>query len=67
MRAWHGVAVLAAISLVGAVSRSAAGASQTYPPVDQPGVTAKEIKVGGIVTKSNDPTGGWLASAFDGV
>jgi branched-chain amino acid transport system substrate-binding protein len=41
--------------------------SQTYPPVDQPGVTAKEIKVGGVVTKSNDPTGSSLASAFDGV
>jgi branched-chain amino acid transport system substrate-binding protein len=67
LRAWRGVAVLAAISLVGAVSGSAASASQTYPPVDQPGVTAKEIKVGGIVTKSNDPTGGSLASAFDGV
>ncbi len=37
-----------------------------YPAVDQPGVTAKEIKVGGIASISNDPTGGSLGSAFDG-
>jgi branched-chain amino acid transport system substrate-binding protein len=67
MRGWHGVAVLTVVSLVGAIGIPAAGAKQTFPAVDQPGVTAKKIKVGGIVTASNDPTGGSLKSAFDGV
>ena len=35
--------------------------------MDQPGVSAKAIKVGGIVTKSNDPTGASLDTSFDGV
>ena len=43
-----------------------AGAATQYPAVDQPGVTAKEIKVGGIASISNDPTGASLGSAFDG-
>ena len=43
------VAVLAVISLVGALGVSAAGAQQN-PPVNQPGVTASEIRVGGVGT-----------------
>jgi ABC-type branched-subunit amino acid transport system substrate-binding protein len=66
-RVWRGVAALAALSLVGALTAPAAGAAEKFPAVDQPGVTAKEIKVGGITTISNDPTGGSLGSAFDGV
>ena len=66
-RAWSSAAALAAVVVVGAVSVPAAAAKQTYPPVDQPGVSAKAIKVGGIVTKSNDPTGASLDTSFDGV
>ena len=56
-----------AVSLLGAMSVQAAGAARRYPAVDQPGVTAKEIKVGGVASISNDPTGASLGSAFDGM
>jgi ABC-type branched-subunit amino acid transport system substrate-binding protein len=39
---------------------------QPFPKVDQPGVTDDEIRVGGVVSKTN-PLGGDYASAFDGV
>jgi ABC-type branched-subunit amino acid transport system substrate-binding protein len=63
------VALLAAISLVGAVVAPAASAQQDgeFPPVDQPGVTDTEIRVGGIITEEGSPTGAELSSAFDGV
>ena len=51
------VAVVAAITLIGAIVAPAATAQQKFPAVDQPGVTDKEIKVGGVATVSNDPTG----------
>jgi ABC-type branched-subunit amino acid transport system substrate-binding protein len=57
-----GVAVLAL-----ALGAPAAGAAGEFPAVDQPGVTAEQIKVGGVTTASNDPTGGRLDTAFDGV
>jgi branched-chain amino acid transport system substrate-binding protein len=67
-RSWGRVgrwaALLAAISLVGAMGVSRAGAQN--PPVDQPGVTNTEIRVGGVATVSNDPTGNTLGTAFDG-
>jgi ABC-type branched-subunit amino acid transport system substrate-binding protein len=53
--------------LVVALGMPAAGAAEEFPAVDQPGVTAEEIKVGGVVTASNDPTGAELDTAFDGV
>lgn len=58
------VALIAAVSLVGAVGVAEAGAQN--PPVDQPGVTNTEIRVGGVATVSNDPTGNTLGTAFDG-
>jgi branched-chain amino acid transport system substrate-binding protein len=67
VRAGRGLAVLAALSLVGLIGVPAAGAAESFPAVDQPGVTADEIKVGGVTTASNDPTGGSLDTAFDGV
>ncbi len=60
------VAVVAAITLIGAIVAPAATAQQKFPAVDQPGVTDKEIKVGGVATVSNDPTGNTLGTAFDG-
>lgn len=41
--------------------------AQQNPPVDQPGVTDKTIRVGGVATESNDPTGLTWKSSFDGV
>src|SRR5262249_40495238 len=35
-------------------------------PVNQPGVTNTEIRVAGVATVSNDPTGNTLGTAFDG-
>ncbi len=61
------MAVLVTVALVGAAGASGAGAQEDFPPVDQPGVTDTEIRVGGVVTESNDPTGGTYESAFDGV
>lgn len=58
--------VLVATALAAVLTVPAVGAA-SFPAVNQPGVTAKEIKVGGVVTASNDPTGGHLGSAFDGV
>ena len=66
VRVGRWVAVLAVISLVGAIGVSAAGAQQN-PPVDQPGVTDSEIRVGGVGTVSGDPTGNNPGGpAFDG-
>ena len=48
----RGVVVVAALALVGLVGGPAVGAATTFPAVDQPGVTAKEIKVGGTGTLS---------------
>jgi branched-chain amino acid transport system substrate-binding protein len=57
------VAVLASVSLLGVAE---AGAQQN-PPVNQPGVTASEIRVGGVGTVSGDPTGNNPGGpAFDG-
>jgi branched-chain amino acid transport system substrate-binding protein len=56
---------LTALSI--ALVAPAASAAEKFPAVDQPGVTATKIKVGGVATVSNDPTGGSLGSAFDGV
>jgi branched-chain amino acid transport system substrate-binding protein len=58
------LALLTAISLLGAVDASGAGAQN--PPVNQPGVTSTEIRVGGVATVTGDPTGNTLGTAFDG-
>ncbi len=64
---WRGVALCAALTVVVALSAPAAGSAPAYPAVHQSGVSAREIKVGGIVTQSNDPTGASLDTTFDGV
>jgi len=67
VRALRGVTVvLAVLALVGLTGGSA-GAAGSFPAVDQPGVSGTEIKVGGVTTASNDPTGGHLDTAYDGV
>ena len=60
------VAVLVAVGLVAGVGVLSAGAQEDFPPVDQPGVTPTEIKVGGVASKTN-PLGGKYADAFNGV
>jgi len=60
---------VAAGALAATASPRSAGAStsgQPFPNVNQPGVTENEIRVGGVVSKTN-PLGGDYASAFDGV
>ena len=57
----------AATALSVALATPAASAAEKFPAVDQPGVTPTTIKVGGVATIANDPTGGSLGSAFDGV
>jgi branched-chain amino acid transport system substrate-binding protein len=58
------LALLASLSLLGVVGAS--GASAQNPPVNQPGVTSTEIRVGGVATVTGDPTGNTLGTAFDG-
>lgn len=73
VRVGRWVALLAVISLVAAIGAPAVGAGGgsggggKFPAVDQPGVTDTEIKVAGVATVSNDPTGNTLGSSFDGV
>ena len=66
-------AVLASLGVAAALAATAsarsAGASasgQPFPTVNQPGVSESQIRVGGVVSKTN-PLGGDYASAFDGV
>jgi ABC-type branched-subunit amino acid transport system substrate-binding protein len=59
-------ALLAVVLAASLLSVAGAGAQQNQP-VDQPGVTPTEIRVGGVATVSNDPTGNTLGTAFDGV
>lgn len=74
MRCRRAIAVLVSLTVTASVSVMSASAGsadsseprQPFPKVDQPGVTDSEIRVGGVVSKSN-PLGGGYASAFDGV
>jgi ABC-type branched-subunit amino acid transport system substrate-binding protein len=66
MRVGRACTVAAVAALAIALVAPAAGAADA-PAVDQPGVTDTEIKVGGVVTASNDPTGASLDTAYDGV
>jgi branched-chain amino acid transport system substrate-binding protein len=69
-RAMAGLASLVvAAGVLAAVVPVSAGAdvpSQQFPPVDQPGVSQTEIRVGGVASTTN-PLGGDYASSFDGV
>jgi hypothetical protein len=66
VRVGRWVAIPAVVSLVGVIGVSATGAQQN-PPVNQPGVTDSEIRVGGVGTVSGDPTGNNPGGpAFDG-
>ena len=69
-RAIAGLASLVvAAGVLAAVVPGAAGAdapSQQFPPVDQPGVSQDEIRVGGVVSATNNPVGD-NSPAFEGV
>ena len=62
-------AVLAVVSLVGAVAAPTVGAQgdEEFPAVDQPGVSDTEIRVGGVLTDTMNPTGVSYGPAFQGV
>ena len=72
VRLGRGVALLAVVAVTGAIVAPAATAArqdkkEAFPSVDQPGVSDTEIKVAGVATVTNDPTGNTLGSSFDGV
>ncbi len=71
VRVGRWVALLGVVALGGAIVAPVAGAAGggggDFPAVDQPGVSDTEIKVSGVATVTNDPTGNTLGSAFDGV
>ena len=60
------VIALAGLALV-ASSIVPVAAAQKFPAVDQPGVTDKEIRVGGVANVTQNPTGVSYVPAFDGV
>jgi ABC-type branched-subunit amino acid transport system substrate-binding protein len=57
---------VAIIGLVGVGAAPVVAAPQ-FPAVDQPGVSAGEIRVGGVTTATQNPTGTSFGTAFDGV
>ena len=59
-------ALVAASATVALLAVPEAGAQQQNPPVNQPGVTATQIRVGGVATVTGDPTGNTDGTAFDG-
>ena len=59
------VAAISVLATTGLLGVTGAGAQQN-PPVNQPGVTNTEIRVGGVATVTGDPTGNTLGTAFDG-
>jgi len=59
------VAALVAASAT-VVLVAAPGAGAQNPPVNQPGVTPTQIRVGGVATVTGDPTGNTDGTAFDG-
>ena len=67
VRVRRGAALLLAVSLLAAGTAAVAGAGEDFPTVDQPGVTDDEIRVGGVVTVTQNPTGVSYGPAFDGV
>src|SRR4029453_5030690 len=58
------LAVVLLVSATGVSARAAGGGD--FPSVDQPGVTDDEIRVGGVATVTQNPTGGSFAPAFEG-
>jgi branched-chain amino acid transport system substrate-binding protein len=63
------VSVVAAAGVLATVAPGAGAdaPSQQFPPVDQPGVSATEIRVGGVVAETNNLVGDTFGSTFDGV
>jgi branched-chain amino acid transport system substrate-binding protein len=62
------VSVVVAAGVLAAVvpGAGADAPSQQFPPVDQPGVSATEIRVGGVVAQTNNLVGDTFGSTFDG-
>jgi branched-chain amino acid transport system substrate-binding protein len=62
------VSVVAAAGVLAAEvpGAGAKAPSQQFPPVDQPGVSATEIRVGGVVAETNNLVGDTFGSVFDG-
>ena len=67
VRVGRGIALVVAAALLAATPAAIAGAQGGFPAVDQPGVTDSEIRVGGVVTVTMNPTGVSYGPAFDGV
>jgi hypothetical protein len=65
-RAGRSVAALVAASAIVLLVGVPAAGAQANPPVNQPGVTATQIRVGGVATVTGDPTGNTDGTAFDG-
>jgi branched-chain amino acid transport system substrate-binding protein len=69
------VAVLVSLGVTAAALASTAATgsaggnrpTQQFPPVDQPGVTNTEIRVGGVAAETNNLVGDTFGSVFDGV
>ncbi|MEX0665886.1 MAG: ABC transporter substrate-binding protein [Acidimicrobiia bacterium] len=60
-------ALMLTVALLATGAASVAGAGVSFPAVDQPGVSDTEIRVGGVLTDTLNPTGVSYGPAFDGV
>jgi ABC-type branched-subunit amino acid transport system substrate-binding protein len=58
---------LAVTASPGSAGGNGDGAAQQFPPVDQPGVSPTEIRVGGVAAETNNLVGDTFGSTFDGV
>lgn len=67
VRVGRGIALLVTAVLLAATPAAIATAQEDFPSVDQPGVTDDEIRVGGVLTDTMNPTGVSYGPAFDGV
>ena len=67
MRGGRAAALVISVALLAATPAGIATAQEKFPTVDQPGVSKSEIRVGGVLTNTMNPTGVSYGPAFDGV
>jgi branched-chain amino acid transport system substrate-binding protein len=70
MRGRRAMAVLVSVVIAAAALAAVvpgAAASQPFPPVNQPGVSQDEIRVGGVASETNNPVGSTFGDSFKGV
>jgi ABC-type branched-subunit amino acid transport system substrate-binding protein len=62
-----GVAASALVAIALPGSAGGTAPRQPFPPVNQPGVSQDEIRVGGVASETNNPVGSTFGDSFAGV